>query len=305
MSHQELYRVILDHINDGVNIVDCDRKITYWNRAAEAITGFGPGEVLGKHCYQHFLQSLTEQNEGPCRERCPFIEDLEDCPIQDIEFYSAHKAGHRVPLLVRAFPVKNPAGKVVGAVEIFRDNTERMMALDSLSELNRVAMIDQLTGIGNRRFGEITLDSRLENLRRFGINFGVLFIDVDKFKRINDTFGHDIGDEALKMVSRTLAANLRGQDALCRWGGEEFLTIVSHLGRPEQLLTAHLSASQKLLALVKHSSFASGEKSIHVTISIGATMARADDTIGTLVHRADHLMYQSKLKDGNTVTVGI
>ena len=304
IADQELYRIILGQINDGVIIVDQERRITYWNGAAEAITGFSPTEVLGSHCYQH-LQHMTEHGEGVCQERCPLVRCITEAPVQEIESYVAHKTGHRVPMLVRAFPVQDDAGNVVGAVEIFRDNTERMMALDSLSELHRAAMIDPLTGVGNRRFGEMTLNSRLENLRLYGINFGVLFIDVDKFKRINDTFGHDIGDEVLKMISRTLAVNLRGPDALCRWGGEEFLSIVSHLGRPEQLMTAPLSASQKLLALVKHSSFASGDQSIHVTVSIGATMARPDDTIDTIVKRADQLMYQSKIKSGNTVTVGI
>jgi diguanylate cyclase (GGDEF)-like protein/PAS domain S-box-containing protein len=303
LADQKLYRIILDHINDGVHIVDHDRKITYWNHAAEVITGFKSAEVLGKHCYVH-LQHLTEQGEGVCQDRCPLVRSITEGPVQEIEFYAAHKAGHRVPLRVKAFPFKDKAGKVVGAVEIFRDNTERMSALESISELNRAAMIDSLTGVGNRRFGEMTLNSRLKNLRRFGTDFGVMFIDVDKFKRINDTFGHGTGDEVLKMVSRTLTVNLRGQDALCRWGGEEFLSIVSHLGRPEQLLTAHRSASQKLLALVSHSSLASGDQSIQVTISIGATMARADDTTKSIVKRADHLMYQSKLKAGNAVTVG-
>jgi diguanylate cyclase (GGDEF)-like protein/PAS domain S-box-containing protein len=303
IADQELYQIILEQINDGVIIVDQNREITYWNGAAEAITGFSSAEVMGSHCYQH-LQHITDQGEGVCQDRCPLVQRIRDDRVQEIESYAAHKAGHRVPMLVRALPVKDGAGKVVGAVEIFRDNTERMIALDSISELKRASMLDQLTGVGNRRFGEMTLNSRLENLRLYGINFGVLFIDVDNFKRINDSFGHDIGDEVLKMVSRTLTVNLHGPDALCRWGGEEFLSIVSHLGRPEQLMAAPLSASQKLLALVKHSCLPSGDQSIHVTISIGATMARTDDTADTIVKRADQLMYQSKLKTGNAVTVG-
>jgi diguanylate cyclase (GGDEF)-like protein len=158
-----------------------------------------------------------------------------------------------------------------------------------ISDLTRAAEQDPLTGIGNRRHVEMKLESALMERRMHGTAAGVLFLDVDHFKRVNDVYGHDVGDAVLRMVAKTLDRNVRGSDAVGRWGGEEFVALV--VGVNEAGLEV---AAEKLRTLVAASSLDSEHGAVRVTVSVGATLARVNDTLETLVRRADRLLYQSK-----------
>jgi diguanylate cyclase (GGDEF)-like protein len=166
-----------------------------------------------------------------------------------------------------------------------------------IQELERLALIDPLTRIGNRKYGEIHLENGFSQLNRYGWPFGILFMDVDHFKQVNDSHGHETGDKVLQMVAGTLRHNLRASDAASRCGGEEFLTVVPHVGR-----SGIGTIGNKILSLIEQSSLDTPDGPLRVTVSIGAALARQGDSLKSLVDRADHLMYQSKRKGRNTVT---
>jgi len=161
-------------------------------------------------------------------------------------------------------------------------------------------MHDPLTGIANRRFVEINITARLEELKRYGFPFAVVFIDIDHFKVINDTHGHAVGDRILRMVSATLANSLRSFDIIGRWGGEEFVILLINVKQSDLL-----KLSDRFLRLVEKSTLTmdNGE-TLSATVSIGATLARVGDATGTLMARADKLMYESKRRGRNMVSVG-
>ena len=121
-------------------------------------------------------------------------------------------------------------------------------------------------------------------------------MDVDHFKKVNDTYGHDTGDRVLRMVARTLGASLRSVDALGRWGGEEFVAVVSN-ATGEQLRVA----AERCRALVAQSALEVGQHQVRVTISIGAALARAEDTTESLLERVDRSMYRAKVGGRNRV----
>jgi diguanylate cyclase (GGDEF)-like protein len=135
-------------------------------------------------------------------------------------------------------------------------------------------------------------------MRRYDWPFGILFMDVDGFKKINDVYGHDVGDRTLKTVAATMSNSLRSSDFLGRWGGDEFLAIVVNVSKDRLL-----AIGNKLRALVEHSTIAIDRTFERVTVSVGATAAGADDTMDTLLKRADNLMYRSKASGGNLVTI--
>jgi diguanylate cyclase (GGDEF)-like protein len=146
---------------------------------------------------------------------------------------------------------------------------------------------------------EAKLDASLAERRRLDAATGVLFVDIDHFKDINDTFGHAAGDRVLKMVAETLKQNLRTTDSLARWGGEEFLVLLPHVDA--QSLEA---IAEKLRKLVAASFLAADDGTpMRVTISIGGTLARQKDTRQTVVARADRLLYESKAKGRNLTTL--
>jgi predicted signal transduction protein with EAL and GGDEF domain len=119
------------------------------------------------------------------------------------------------PVWVRSAPLHDPDGTIVGAVEVFSDDTAATTARAQVRELEQLALTDQLTGLGNRRYLEMQLRTRFHKWARYGSPFGVLIADIDWFKRVNDTYGHDIGDETLAMVART--ASEKDQPAHCNW----------------------------------------------------------------------------------------
>jgi diguanylate cyclase (GGDEF)-like protein/PAS domain S-box-containing protein len=288
---------ILDHLDEGVYIVDHGRRITFWNRGAERITGWTRGETVGRNCDDGLMQHIDDAGEPACADVCPLRAAMEKREIFECQLYIQHKNGHRLPVRLRTSPLLDEKGGLVGAVEIFHDNTMRMIDLETINELKNAALLDPLTGIGNRRFGELQLHSRLDEAQRYGFPFGFLFMDIDKFKLVNDTFGHDVGDEVLKMITHTLAANLRSHDLIARWGGEEFIALIAHIIRADQLAFI----ARKLITLMNRSTISSGDQLIRVTCSIGATMIQAQDTADSIIKRADRLMYQAKLQGGNRV----
>jgi diguanylate cyclase (GGDEF)-like protein len=142
------------------------------------------------------------------------------------------------------------------------------------------------------------LHSRINEMQRYGWPCGVLFLDIDNFKIVNDTYGHNVGDGVLMMVARTLSSNLRAHDLLGRYGGEEFVAIITHV----DMAQLHTFAD-RLRLLVEKSRHDTEYSTIRVTVSIGATVVRPEDTVETAITRADLFMYNSKISGRNRVSL--
>jgi diguanylate cyclase (GGDEF)-like protein/PAS domain S-box-containing protein len=297
---EDFYKNLLDNLYDGVYFLDNERKITYWNKGAERLTGYRAPEVVDCYCRDDILMHVDELGTKLCETNlCPAVKTLHDGLPREEEVFLHHKRGHRVPVSIRVAPILSPDGMIVGAVEVFSDNTTKVESKQAIEELRRIALLDSLTEVGNRRYAEMNLKFRLAEQDRYGWPFGVLFMDIDHFKKVNDRFGHDVGDDVLRMTAKTLSNSLRSFDLVCRWGGEEFIAIIINVddGRLR-------SVSEKLRAMVEQSSITSDSETVEATISIGATVARPDDTVDGLVRRADQLMYESKDSGRNRITLG-
>ena len=293
----DLYKRVIDTLYDGIYFVNGERRITFWTNGTEALTGYAAAEAVGHECRSIFCH-VDELGKGLCGDRCPIAQTLADGRTRETELYFHHREGHLVPASLRVAPVKDSDGELVVAVEMCSDSSPRYEVRQRLEQLQKQALYDPLTGLANRRCVDIKLLSRLEEMNRYGWPFGVLFIDIDHFKRINDSFGHDIGDKVLVMVARTLLNTLRPFDILGRWGGEEFVAVVANVD--EKKLA---SIADRLRLLVEQSSFTLRDETIAVTVSIGATLAREGDSIGSLLKRADRLMFQSKKAGRNRITL--
>ncbi|MDY6843410.1 MAG: GGDEF domain-containing protein [Thermodesulfobacteriota bacterium] len=294
----EFHKVVLDNLYDGVYYVDLERNITYWNKGAEKISGYASSDIVGKNCSDNILLHINDKGENLCKAQCPLAQTIKDDHPREKELYLRHKDGYRVPVLTRISPVHNSRGQVIGAVEIFSDNSPKAALLQRVEELQKMALYDSLTGLANRRYMEMSLDTKFNEMFRYGWPFGVFFIDIDLFKNVNDTHGHLTGDKVLKMVAKTLSQNTRPFDILGRWGGEEFIAIIVNVNH-DQLY----SIANKFRILIAQSSLLVGSDTVQVTISIGATLARPSDTIDLLLQRADQVLYNSKALGRNCVSV--
>ncbi|HEY6012179.1 MAG TPA: sensor domain-containing diguanylate cyclase [Nitrospirota bacterium] len=297
MKNDIFYKKLLDSLYDGVYFVDPNRVITYWNKGAERITGYEAAEVIGKRCSDNILMHSDKDGNLLCLKACPLSQTIADGKVRNQDVFLRHKDGHRVPVGVRVTHIVDNAGVIIGGVEIFSDNAPPVNALERLAELERLAFLDPLTGIANRRYGEISLNARIEELQRYGWRFGVLFIDIDHFKQCNDQCGHHVGDEVLKMVAKTLQNSVRSFDVVSRWGGEEFVALIANVEGDELIRTAN-----RCRALVEQS-HSPVPPCPRITVSIGGTLARAEDTAASIITRADGLMYKSKQSGRNRVTM--
>ena len=298
MFDEKFFMKMLDNVHDGIYFVDKTRNITYWNKGAELITGFETQEVCGSFCYNNLLNHLDEQGCKLCEEGCPLHMTIADGVIREAEVFLHHKDGHRVPVLVKTFPIMDQ-GDVVGAVEIFKDNREHLEIIHHMTKLREMAMTDELSGLPNRRYIREYIQSKLGEHSGLGIPFGIIFMDIDNFKVINDTYGHDTGDQVIRLVSDTCLGTLRKTDLVGRLGGEEYLVVCVGVEEKELGLVA-----EKLRFLIEQSRLRLEDNdTITVTVSIGATMAALDDTVDSIVDRADNLMYISKINGKNRVSL--
>jgi diguanylate cyclase (GGDEF)-like protein/PAS domain S-box-containing protein len=299
MDHEDgFYKALLDNLHDGVYFTDRDRKITYWNKGAERLTGYSADEIVGSRCADNILAHVDEEGCNLCEGSCPLAATMSDGGARQAEVFLHHKEGHRLPVLVRVSPIRNSDGEIIGGVEVFSDNSASVAARKKLAELHEMALLDDLTGIPNRRLLEITLRRRFDEMSRYPHwSFGVVFIDVDDFKETNDLYGHDTGDAVLRMIAGTLSGALRSVDVVGRWGGDEFLAVALNLA-PEELE----KIADRVRALVEKSYLSLEERLISCTVSVGVTLACRGDTVDTLMKRVDELMYLSKLSGRNSVS---
>jgi diguanylate cyclase (GGDEF)-like protein len=245
------------------------------------------------------LIHVNDEGTCLCKDGCPIQKTIREGSIQQNEVYLHHKSGQRVPVIVKTSPIRNNSGEIIGAVEIFADNTNMKMARRKVDELNAETMLDELTNIANRKYLQIKLASSLAEYKEGNIPFGIVFMDIDNFKQVNDIHGHLTGDLVLKAVTTTLKNCLRATDHIGRWGGEEFLAILPGINELQLPLI-----SEKLRNLVQQSHCMIDDQIIEVTISLGSTFVIPEDTSESILARADELLYQSKAGGRNRYTIG-
>lgn len=299
-DEKDFYKAIIDNLYDGVYFVDRERVITYWNKGAERITGYSSTQTIGRSCRDNLLNHVTANGVQLCLNNCPLAAVMEDGHEREAEVFLHHADGHRLPVIVRATPMRDGNGNIIGAIESFSNNSDVINTRRKLQKLHYAAMTDPLTGIGNRRHLEGRLSAVIAEFKNNAAIAGLLFMDVDQFKQFNDIYGHNAGDDVLRMVAKTISHALRATDTIGRWGGEEFLAILYDLQDQSDLR----AAANKVRAMVEYSRLDVDGQGLAVTMSVGATLLRPDDTHDSFVARADALMYQSKQAGRNRVMIG-
>ena len=301
MKDDDSLRALMSGLDVGVYIWDRERKISFWNKAAERLTGYSAEQVLGRNCSDNILRHVTPDGVNLCLNGCPMAATMLDGKVREADVYMHHRDGSRQPIAVWAAPLVDDSGAISGAIEIFSDRRNRADLLAELELLRGEVLTDPLTGLGNRRYLDVIAASRFEAIGRGQAGFGLFMIDIDHFKRVNDTYGHAIGDDVLKMVASTLSSAVRPLDAAARWGGEEFVLVCANL------------AEDRLAGVAERIRFVVGESwlptetfgNIAVTVSVGATRAVAGDTLESAIARADAALYEAKRSGRNRCAVSL
>ncbi|MFO8003628.1 EAL domain-containing protein [Thioalkalivibrio sp.] len=273
---------------EGVIITDANARILYVNRAFTTITGYSEDEVLGKN---PSLLSSGRQDRA-------FYEamwaTIEETGLWQGEIWNRRKNGEVYPGWLTINSVHDENGRVSNYVAVFSDVTA---LLRSQQERDFLAYHDPLTALPNRELLRDRMQHALERAQRGGGGIAVLLLDIDRFKNVNDSLGHDAGDALLQDLARRLANALRGGDTLARLGGDEFLIVLEeHSGIPA------VDPIVSRLAGVFDRPFLCAGQTLFITASIGASVSPADGgDPETLIRNAELAMYQAKGGGRNTL----
>lgn len=276
----------LDNTDEGVLITDIDGKIISVNPAFEIVTGYTENEVIGKT--PSILQSgIHDKNFYKT-----MWEQIFTAGNWKGEIWNKRKNGEVYPEWINISSIKDETGKVSNLVAVFSDITDRKLAEEQLKQL---AHRDTLTGVANRYSLNERLQTLIETSSKYNQQLALLFLDLDRFKYINDTLGHNLGDLLLKSVSSRIKNLIKNKDMIARLGGDEFVIIIPNLRHAKE---ANIIA-QKIIDSMQ-SSFLLEAQEIYVSTSIGISLFPHDgSTKEELLRNADKAMYKAKSRGRN------
>jgi len=285
-DHQERAQVTLDSIGDAVISTDVRSCVTYLNAVAEGLTGWSRGEAEGRPIDEVFrIVDATSGEPAPN----PMALVMRENRIAGLtpNCVLIRRDGVEATIEDSIAPIHNRRGQVSGAVMVFRDvSSARGLSL----RMSYLAQHDCLTELPNRILLTDRLIQAIAVAQRNGKELAVLFLDVDRFKHINDSLGHDIGDHLLQAIAQRLLACVRSTDTVSRQGGDEFVILLSEVSHAQD---AAVSADKILEAL--RAPYVIDQREMHITASIGIVTYPDDGTdVGTLVKHADVAMYHAK-----------
>jgi diguanylate cyclase (GGDEF)-like protein/PAS domain S-box-containing protein len=281
-----LSAIVLEHIADGVMVLDPHGKIIATNPAFTQITGYTEREAIGQH------SSLTRSTRHGEDFYNAMWSDLAEAGFWRGEIWSSRKNGDAYLEWVTVSAVRDDAGAVTHFVGVFSDITE---AKESQDKLDHLAHHDPLTALPNRLLFHDRLQHALQRAARANEQLAVLFIDLDRFKNVNDTLGHHVGDELLKQVAAALAGHLRDGDTLARLGGDEFIVLLENVHGA--FGAGHVA--EKLISMFEQP-FSVADHELFVTGSVGISLFPQDATdLNLLIRNADVAMYQAKARGRN------
>lgn len=295
MSGSLFHEHLLDTMHDGVVFVDAGLRIMKWNRAIELLTGITAASVEQQLWDPAILQLRDEHFKLITPERCPVVQAIHDGTSSYKRILVSDGQCEKISIDACVSPVLGADGAICGATLLLQDASSRISLEERLKTLNEKASQDGLTGVANRaEFDRAHRRWVALHLER-GLPYSLIICDLDLFKRINDTYGHQAGDEALIAFAALLRKYCRGGDMVARYGGEEFVMLCSDCdnaaaaGRAETIREAWSRQPHSML---------NGKC---LTASFGVTELQAGDTGETMLRRADRALLQAKSEGRNTV----
>lgn len=289
---EERHRLLAENAWDVIWTMALDGTITYISPAVERVRGFTPAEALRQSLEEiHPPESAAKVSDYFARLFAAIDKGAQPPSYRgEHEYYC--KDGSIMVGEIQVIPHVDADGNVVEILGVTRDISERKRFEAELTEL---AVTDPVTGLWNRRHTSELLAADLAQAQRHGQALTLLMLDLDHFKAINDSHGHQTGDRVLVEVARRLIGNMRSTDVVGRWGGEEFVVLLRYCG-----LRDGLAAAEKLRRKISETPF---EKLFRVSASIGAAELQAGDDLASWISRADAALYQAKRAGRNTVVV--
>ncbi|RIK76004.1 MAG: diguanylate cyclase [Planctomycetota bacterium] len=288
---------LLDAMHDGVVFVDTKLEITLWNRGAERLTGIGRDAVIGHTWSAEMIDMCEENGRTVATANCPVVNAVEHGRQAHRRMTIGGRDGKALQVNVHAVPVIGPNHTVFGATLVLHDASPESSLEAQCQQLHEQVTKDPLTQVANRAAFDQAHPGYVSSHLAAKSPYSLIITDIDHFKRINDTFGHQAGDEALVKFAALLRDGCRPGDVVARYGGEEFVVLCSNCDsatasrRAEEIRQQIASTAMEML---------DGQA---ITASFGVTDLRPGDTPDTMLRRADRALLTAKDQGRNRVEV--
>lgn len=276
----EICHSILESLPTGLCVVDMQKKIVFWSDGAERVTGHLRHEIIGHSCIGESLLHCDQPGCEFCSEECPVARAIKTAQATEAIGFLHHKAGHEIPVHVRAVPVRNAHGSIIGAVETFEE-------LQSASPDHREdglrppGCVDAVTGVASPALMRSHLRQTLATFIEVQIPFGVLCLRLEGLQHFRASLGPEAASSLLRVVARSLESALWTTDYVGRWSDDQFLVILN--GCREDDLR---SVRERVRRLVAGDGIEWWGERRSLPVSIGEATAQPDDTIESLMERA-------------------
>ena len=288
LENLRLWAAAFESTRDGVVITDLVPNIVAINHAYSEITGYSEAEVIGRN------PGFLSAGRHPASFYRRIWRALAEDGHWQGEIWNRRRNGEVYPQWLNLAAVKSPRGQATHYVGVMTDITELKR---SEAQLQKMAHYDPLTDLPNRTLALLRLERALSDAHRHGHSVGVLFIDLDRFKNINDSFGHPVGDELLEQIARRFSNRVRAEDTLARLGGDEFLFVLEKLEDPGDAGRV----AESLIGLLDTPFTLSGGREVYVGASVGISVFPGDGASSTeLIQHADAALYQAKANGRKT-----
>lgn len=287
---QQISEMIVNHVREGVMITDAKGAIVYVNPAFQVVTGYHVDDVIGLR--PNFLQSGIHDPAFYDQ----MWKDIEEKGQWSGEIWNQRKDGDVYPEWLIILAVYGEHGKAERYIGIFTDISDQKSAEE---ELRKLAHQDSLTGVANRYHYQTRMASIIETSSTYNQKVAMFFLDLDRFKQINDTFGHKAGDDLLIDMTNRLKRQLSTKDFIARLGGDEFSIALANIRHPREAFTL----AEAIIASFS-TPFRIAGQDIYMSTSIGISFFPEDGLdVDTLIRNADKAMYHSKQKGRNRFSV--
>jgi diguanylate cyclase (GGDEF)-like protein/PAS domain S-box-containing protein len=279
----DIYHGILEGLSIGLCVVDLQKRIVLWSDGAEKLTGRRRHEVIGHSCVGEALLHCDHQDCEWCNENCPLARAMKTSQPVEALALVYHKGGHEVPVRVRAMPVRNVHGSIVGAVTTFEEQQPILGADHCGQSGNRPGYVDEITGVASRVMTHAHLREALATFAEFSIPLAVLRLRLEGLDQFRSRFGPDASSCLLRMVARTLESTVWVTDFIGKWNPDEFLVILN--GCREDAVQSVRERVRRMLASDGIEWW--GERH-SLPVSIGQISAETGDTLESLMQRLEH-----------------
>jgi len=275
----EVLRSVLEGLHLGIYVVDRDRRIVFWNRGAERITGYISQEVIGRCCRDELLVHCNHEGTMLCASpSCPMVECMREGKDSEANLFLRHKNGYRISVSAQHLPLRDARGAIIGAAEAFEVNP----VLERRRGYQPDRVTDSGTELGDRVFIEHRLHFAMARWNEFHVPFAILCVQIDQLRDVRARLSHGAENEVTRVVGSSLENAIREADYLGRWNDNQFLIILSKC-QPE----AVEMVAERVKKVAGSTRVQWWGDRLEFELSLGQAIAEPDDTIDSLIQRAE------------------